>query len=192
MPSSVGDMATLAQLFEETRPRLLVMLRRRIDPGMNSRIDADDLLHDTFIEARRRWPRFRDHPEMTGYAWLFRIAKDCLIEAWRRHHRACRSPDREIPWPEQSSVQLGFGLIQAQSSPSAAVRHDELREQMKQTLQLLKTADRDVLWMRHYDELSFAEIGTVLDVTENAATVRYVRALRRLKDLWQRIHGREM
>jgi RNA polymerase sigma-70 factor (ECF subfamily) len=59
---------------------------------------------------------------------------------------------------------------------------------MRQTLDLLKADDREILWMRHYDDLSFKEAAAVLQVTENAATVRYVRALRRLKDLWLKLH----
>ena len=53
----------------------------------------------------------------------------------------------------------------------------------------LRAADREIVLLRGYDELSFQEIGELLDISENTATVRYVRALRRLKDLWKRLTG---
>ena len=60
---------------------------------------------------------------------------------------------------------------------------------MQAALRRLRDADREVLWMRHYDELAFADIAAVNGISENTATVRYVRALRRLKALWLETHG---
>jgi RNA polymerase sigma-70 factor (ECF subfamily) len=184
-------MAALAQLYEEHRPRLLEMLQRRIDPALAVRLDAEDLMAEVYLEARRRWPKFRNRADVSGYVWLYGIARDCLIEAWRKQNRACRSPDREMPWPERSSLQLGMGLVQDGVGPGTANEQAELGQRMRQTLQKLRDSDREILWMRQYDELGFADIAVVLSVSENTATVRYVRALRRLKDLWLRTHGSE-
>jgi RNA polymerase sigma-70 factor, ECF subfamily len=188
MPS-LGELAVLTRLYEEHRPRLLAMLERRIDPGLAVRLDAEDLLGETYLEARRRWPKFRDQADLPGYVWLYGIARDCLIEAWRKHHRECRSPKRELPWPERSSVQLGLGLIQAQAGPISAAEQAELAKRMREAMGQLRDADREILWMRHYDDLAFADIAVVLGIGENTATVRYVRALRRLKEFWQQAHG---
>src|SRR4051794_6388474 len=116
MPS-LGDMAALAQVFEEPRAKLLAMLGRRIDPAVAGRFGAEDVLGDAFLEAQRRWPRHPDQPGPPDYVWLYGIARDCLIAAWRRHARGCRSPRREVPWPEASSVQLGLGLIRPPTGP---------------------------------------------------------------------------
>jgi len=188
MPS-LGEMAALAQMYEEYRPRLLTMLQQRVDPTLAVRLDADDLLGEVYLEARRRWPKFRQRSDLPGYVWLYGIARDCLIEAWRKQHRACRSPQREMPWPERSSVQLGLGLVQAQSGASTAADRDDLSRRMHDALKRLRDSDREILWMRHFDELSFADAGAVLGTSENTATVRYVRALRRLRDLWQEMNG---
>jgi RNA polymerase sigma-70 factor, ECF subfamily len=190
MPS-LGELAALTRLYEEHRPRLLAMLERRIDPALAVRLDADDVLGEVYLEARRRWPNFRNRVDLPGYVWLYGIARDCLIEAWRKHHRECRSPKREMPWPERSSVQLGLGLIQAQAGPGTAAEQTELARRMDEALGQLRDGDREILWMRHYDELAFADIATILGISENTATVRYVRALRRLKDLWQRTQEAE-
>jgi len=85
-------------------------------------------------------------------------------------------------------VQLGLGLVATDTSPSEARARDELRERMRQTLELLGDRDREILWMRHYDELTFGEAASVLGIKESAATLRYVRALKRLKDLWQKFY----
>jgi len=89
-----------------------------------------------------------------------------------------------MPWPEQTSVQLGLGLVQGGTSPSEAVVRSELRERVRTVMACLSPQDQEVLWMRHSDQLSFADAATVLGITENAATVRYARALRRLKEKW--------
>jgi RNA polymerase sigma-70 factor (ECF subfamily) len=187
--SSVTDMALLGQLFDEHRERLLSMLRRRIDPALAARIDAEDVLSETFLQGQRRWKAFRGRADAKPYPWLYRIALDCLIEAWRRETRQRRDPRAELPWPEHSSVQIGLGLVHRGTSPTQAAGRAELRRRMKQVLDLLPGKDRDILRMRHEDGLSHADTGEVLGITENAATVRYVRALQRLKDLWQQIHS---
>jgi RNA polymerase sigma-70 factor (ECF subfamily) len=188
MPS-LGELAILTRLYEEHRPRLLAMLERRIDPALAVRLDPEDLLGEVYIEARRRWPKYRDRTDLPGYVWLYGIARDRLIHAWRTHNAKGRKLDREMPWPERSSVQLGLGLVQGQAGPSTAADQHDLAHRMQDALRQLRDADREILWMRHYDELAFADIATVLGVSENTATVRYVRALRRLKTYWQETHG---
>ncbi len=126
---------------------------------------------------------------MTPYAWLYRIVLDRLIEAWRRETRARRDAKQEMPWPDRSSVQMGLGLVNPGTSPSEAAARAEMQQRMRQTLDLLGARDQEILWMRHYDQLSFKEAAMVLGATESAATLRYVRALKRLKNLWQQLHG---
>lgn len=183
---SLTDLAALGQLFDEHRPRLLDVLRRRLDPALAAQIDAEDVLNETFLLAGRRWPRYKQQAVMQPFPWLYRLALDCLIEAWRRRTRAGR--DRMMPLPEHSSIQLGLGIVHSGTSPSDGAARHELQEQMRATLDKLKQADRDILWLRHFDGVSFAEAGEILGISENAATVRYVRALKRLKDLWQQQH----
>lgn len=187
-PSSNEDLAALAKLLQEYRPKLLAMVRRRIDPRLSARLDPEDILSDAFLLARRKWADFKGQAGMTPYAWLYRIVLDCMIEAWRRHTRGGRDPDREMPWPQRSSIQMGLGLVGKGISPTSAAAREELRRRVQQMLALLGPRDREILWMRHYDELSFKEAAQVLAITTSAANLRYVRALRRLKDLWLELH----
>lgn len=185
----VAELAALGQLWAEFLPRLRAMVERRLDPSLAVRLDADDVMSEAFLDAHRKWAQYRASPALTPYAWLFGIVRDRLFEAWRHAHRGCRDLHRDLPWPEESSILLGLNLVSSGTSPSAAAVRDELQQRMRGTLELLRTADREILWMRHSDQLSFAEIGAVLKLSENAATVRYVRALRRLKELWEQLYG---
>src|SRR5438105_4839442 len=111
LSSSVADMAALGQLLQEHRPKLLAMVRRRLDPALAARIDPEGILSDAFLEARRKWPAFKEQSARTPYSWLYRIVLDCLIERWRRESRGLRDYRRTMPLPEGTSVQLGLGLV---------------------------------------------------------------------------------
>ena len=185
---SVADMADLGRLLEEHRSKLLAVVQRRLDPALARRISPEDVLSDAFLQARRRWPSFQELNGLTPYAWLYRIVMDCLIEAWRHETRDCRDPGHEMPWPERSSIQLAMSLVSPGTSPSEAAQRHHVCERMRQTLAMLGSHDQEILWMRHYDDLTFKEAAAVLGIKESAANLRYVRALRRLKNLWQELY----
>lgn len=192
LPSAVVDLAILGRLFEEHGPKLLAMVRRRLDPALAGRIDAEGVVNEAFLAARRQWPEFEERSAASTYAWLYRIARHCLIDAWRHETRACRGGGRQqMPWPDRSSVQLGLGLVGSASSPSEAAIHAEQAERVRQALALLKESDREVLWLRHNDDLTFPEAAYVLEIAESAATLRYWRALKRFKQLWQKLYPDE-
>jgi len=191
LPSSVADLAALGQLLQEHRPRLLAMLQRRLDPKLNPRLDPEEILHEAFLKARRRWTAFHAQPAAQPYPWLYRIALDCLIEAWRHETRSPRDVRRGMPLPEATSLQLGLGLVQRGTSPSEALARDEIRARVRQVMDHLKEIDREILLMRHFDELSYADIGSVLGIAVNTAEKRYHRALGRLSDLWLQLFTEE-
>jgi RNA polymerase sigma-70 factor, ECF subfamily len=169
-------------MFEEHRSKLLIMLQSRIDPAMEARFSAEDVLHEAFFLARKRWHRF-GASRMRPYPWLYRLAMDTLIEIWRRQNCDVRDPHREIPWPDRSSAQQVLKLIDSATTPSEAFAREELRRRVQKVLAELKPIDREVLWMRHFDQLSFPEVAILLKITENTAIKRYARALGRLKNL---------
>src|SRR5689334_20951923 len=129
---------TLTNLLEEYRPRLLAMVRRRLDPALAPRVEPEDVLAEAFVRARGRWDQFQREPGRAPYPWLYRIVLDCLIDAWRRETRDCRDPRRDLPWPEDSSVQMGLGLVSPGTSPSEAAAREDLRQRMRQALDLLR------------------------------------------------------
>src|SRR5207302_6530490 len=140
---------TLGKLLEARRDRLVSMIQRPLAPALRARVSADDIYQEASLLAQRHYDRFKADARMTPYAWLYRLALDALLEAWRRHNRSPRDVGRDLPLPEQSSIQLGLGLIHTGTSPSAAVVRNELRQRVRQVVELLKEKDRQVLWMRH-------------------------------------------
>lgn len=183
--SSVAELALLGGLLEEHRGRLLAMIQRRLPTALAARIDAEDILSQAFLDARSKWRAFQARTDITPYAWLYGIARDRLFDAWDFHTRQLRNIQRECPWPERSSMQLALGLAASLSSPSERLAAGELRDRMQAVLMELKEKDREILWMRHHDDLSFPDIAAVLSISTNAARVRYVRALDRLRTIWQ-------
>jgi RNA polymerase sigma-70 factor (ECF subfamily) len=180
----VADVADLGRHLEQHRRSLHQMVRRRIDPALAVRIDPEEILHEAFLVACRRWPSYKANPTVSPYAWLYRIVLDTLIEVWRRESRLVRDLRRDLPWPVESSVQLALRLVEPAAGPSSALARDEMLELVKRTVESLAECDHEILWMRHYDQLSFKEAASVLGISENAATVRYARALKRLRDKW--------
>lgn len=196
--SSVASLANLGRILEQYRPRLLEMLERRIDPSLATRIDPGDVLAEAFLAARNRWPGVE--AEMCSptavakacnrqYAWLYRLVRDTLIECYRRHTAQKRDLRLDLRWPDASSIQLGYGLIDHGTSPSEALMREELQQQVRRVVSLLRERDREILWMRHNDELSFGEVALILEIHENTAIVRHLRALRRFHELWQTLHS---
>jgi RNA polymerase sigma-70 factor, ECF subfamily len=191
MASSVAELAALGKLLEEHRGRLVAMVERRLDPALRARVSAEDIFQEAALLAQRRYIQFKTDGKMTAYAWLYRLALDALLEVWRRHNRSPRDVARDLPLPEQSSVQLGLGLVHTGTSPSSAAAREEVRQRVCQVVELLREKDRQVLWMRHQDGLSHIEVGQVLGISDNAAMVRYTRALKRFKDLWTHLNARK-
>jgi RNA polymerase sigma-70 factor, ECF subfamily len=191
MESSIGDMAALGKLLDENRSRLEAMVRRRMDPRLAQRLDAEEIVSEVFLQARAKYGQFKSQADLSPFAWLYRMAKDCLIDAWRRESRDKRNVERDLPFPADSSIQMAARLIQSGTSPSEAAIRSENAERIRKSLDVLSERDKEILWMRHFDQLSYKEISQVLDISESAATVRHVRALERLRKFWEQVYGSE-
>jgi len=177
----MNDLASLGRLFEENRSRLLRALENRIDVSLRRRLDPDDLLADAFVKAQSRWAKYCEAPPISLYPWLHQQVLDSLFAAWRRHDGAGRDMHREMPWPDHSSAALALGLFGTGTTPSRAVQRSELAEKVRLALQVLKPEDREILLLRHFDELNNVEAGEVLVISPEAASKRYLRGLGRLK-----------
>lgn len=184
------DPLGLDQLWAQHVARLRAWLERRIPVALARRLDADDILQDAVERARSRYESFRGQPVLAPYPWLFGIVRDCYLRQWERHTRDCRDLHQEMPWPEHSSVQLGLGLMARTESPSQVVVQDETRQLVWEVVQMLGPEDRELLAMRYWEGFSFAEIGGILAIREEAARVRHARALKRFRDLWDQVAGR--
>ncbi len=174
-----GDGAVLGPLFERYRERLTRMVHFRLDPRLVGRLDAEDVLQECFLEAGKRLQAFRDD-DKPFLVWIRLITQQTMIDLHRKHLGAkMRNAGREVGAPK-SSVLSGFFVAHI-TSPSGAVMREEARQRIEQALEAMDEIDREVLLLRHFEDLSNKEAAAVLGIQENAASNRYVRALGRLK-----------
>ena len=145
------------------------------------------MLAQVFFVARQRWADFRTQTEMAPYPWLYRLALDCLSEAWRHETRKKRDLHLEMPLPDRSAIHLGLGLMAPGTSPSQALLRKEVQEQVRLAMAALKPAYREILAMRHFDQLRFKEVAQILGISEGAANLRHVRAVEHFKELCRNI-----
>jgi RNA polymerase sigma-70 factor (ECF subfamily) len=186
-----GDDTAVNELMDRHRNSLRQLIRMRLDAKIQKRIDVSDVVQDVLIEANRRLSRYMENPIMPFHLWLRQIAKDRIIDAHRRHRvSAKRSVDREqgmvIPrGHDHSSIQLASLLGDGQLTPAAAALQKEMARKVETAIAKLDDKDCEIITMRHYEHLSNQEIGKILDLTEPAASMRYLRAIKRLKVLMQ-------
>jgi RNA polymerase sigma-70 factor (ECF subfamily) len=185
-----GDVPARHQLLVRHRARLRKMVAIRLDRRLAARVDPSDVVQETLAEADRRLDGYlRDRP-LPFYPWLRRLAGERLIDLYRRHVRARhRSVEREEPWPlplpDDSAIALVDRLAENGTSPSRHLLRQELRQRVRAALEQLKPDDREILVLRHLEQLSVAEAAAALGITERAAKARHMRALTRLRALFE-------
>lgn len=174
-----GDDSLMGALFQNHRDRLARMVQFRLDPRLVGRIDAEDVLQETFLEAEKRLGAYRadDKPFLV---WIRLIAQQTMIDLHRKHLGAkMRAAGKEVAAPQSGTLSgLFVGHI---TSPSNAMMREEVRVKIEGALQEMDEIDREVLMLRHFEDMSNKDAALVLGIQENAASNRYVRALGRLK-----------
>ena len=177
-----GDDAALGEAFALLQPRLAQTIRLRMDQRMVGRIDADDVVQESFLVASRRLSDYREKVECSLPVWLRTIAMQVLIDASRFHLLSkCRSQNLEIPLRADSGQTRIRALACQRTSPTHAAARRELNVLLQEKLGGMSDLDREILILRHFEELSNNEVAEVLGIHKAAATNRYLRALRRLK-----------
>lgn len=189
-----GEQA-LAEAISSYDERLLRIIDLRLDPRLSGRIDAADVLQEVFLEARKRLTRFLDDARVPVFVWLRGVVLDTLVHVHRRHLRAkMRDAGREVAWqggagPQATSVSLAGFLIGDLTSPSQAAIRQELAARIEAMLGAMDEIDREVLILRHFEQLSNDEVAGVLGVKKAAASRRYMRALARFREVLSGVPG---
>jgi RNA polymerase sigma-70 factor, ECF subfamily len=184
-----GDAGARGRLLERHRDALRRMVGIRMDRALQRRVDESDVVQDVLIEADRRLKEYLEAAPMPFLAWLRNIARDRMIDAHRRHRVAGRrSLDRETHIAQsdlsnQSAVDLANLLFDRQMTPAAAATHHELEVRFQNALETLDEVDQEIVLMRHFEQLSNQQTAEALQLSEPAASMRYLRAMRRLRAL---------
>ena len=187
-----GDKNILAELFSCYRAQLRTMIDLRLDPRLNGRVSSSDILQETYLDALKRVEHFVQNQEMPFYLWLRLVAGQRIVDVHRQHlGAAMRDAGREVTLdgahsPSASSYSIASRLAAHVDSPSQAAIRNETLQQLEQALQEMDPMDREVLALRHFEELSNDEVAQLLNIKKAAASNRYVRALQRLKDILSR------
>lgn len=186
-----GDEDAVNALIDGHRNSLRHLVRMRLDRKIQRRVDVSDVVQDVLIEANRRLKTYLENPVMPFHLWIRHIARDRIIDAHRRHRgSAKRSVDKEQPMVipggfDKSSIILAAQLMDREKTPAASIMEKELARRVEEAISDLDDLDAEVIVMRHYEQLTNQEIAQALELTEPAASMRYLRAVRRLRDLMQ-------
>ena len=190
-----GDEQALAELFSLHRERLWQIVHFRLDRRLSGRLEVDDVLQEVYLDAAKRVQHFIDSQNVAFFVWLRTIAGQTMIDLHRRHLGAeMRNAAREVSihgvqYPQATSVSFAVHLLANMTSPSQAAIRVELTDRIEKTIDEMNPIDREVLAMRHFEELTNGEVAEILSLTPAAASVRYMRAIARLKDILAQLPG---
>ena len=193
--AAAGDEAAVTQLFTRYRKRLKQMVRLRLNRRLQGRIDESDILQEAFLEAAKRLREYLAKKPLPFFLWLRHITGEKLIDVHRRHLGAkIRDAAQEVslhrgPMPAASSASLAAQLLGRLTSPSQAAIKAETRLRVQEMLNSMDPLDREIVALRHFEQLSNPEVAQALGLNESAASSRYLRALKRLRDELSHLPG---
>ena len=183
-PISADD---LSDQFMQARGRLRAMIQARLHPLVAARLDASDVLQETYIEANRRLEEYQTDPRLPVFLWLRRLGIQTLARIHRDHlDRAKRDPTREIVVAQGSEPSsfykngLARELSVSMASPASQVAQNELLGNINEVIESLSDVDQQILGLRHLEHLTLSEAATEIGITTEAAKQRYRRAIRKL------------
>jgi RNA polymerase sigma-70 factor, ECF subfamily len=179
--ATAGDEQSIEQLLGRHRRRLRQMVAIRMDPRLKTRLDPSDVVQDTLAEAHRQLPTYLRKRPLPFYPWLRQIAWNRLVDLHRRHIGSRRrTVTRDVSIDGRSAAKLFNSLTESGSTPGRSMLREELRRRVQDALARLSSTDREVVVLRHLEQLSVSEIATVLEIPEGTVKSRHFRALERL------------
>jgi RNA polymerase sigma-70 factor (ECF subfamily) len=190
-----GDQQALANLFARYRDRLRRMVRLRLDRRLHGRVDPSDVLQEAYLDVSRRVPEYLANPAGPFFLWVRSLTGQRLVGLHHRHlgdHG--RDAGQEVSLyrgalPQATSASLAAQLLGRLTSPTQAAARAEMQIRLQEALNAMDPMDREVLVLRHFEELSNHESAEVLGIDKAAASHRYIRALKRLKDILAAMPG---
>jgi RNA polymerase sigma-70 factor (ECF subfamily) len=190
-----GDPGALNELLARHRPRLRRMVELRLDRRLQARIDASDVIQDAFVDVVGRLDEYLRDPRYPLFLWLRLIVGERLLKL-HRHHLGTQMRDAALEvsiyrgaLPAASSAALAAQLLGKHTSPTQAAVRAERMLRLQDALNTLDPMDREVLSLRHFEEMTLAETALSLGIEEAAAAKRYIRALKRLKAILATMPG---
>ena len=188
-----GDQPALADLFARHRDKLRRMVQLRLDHRLAGRVSPSDVLQEAYIDALKRIDHYFEKPDQPFFGWLRLVVGQRLADVHREHLAQKRDVGHEVPihrgGPGADSACLAACLLGSGTSPSNAAARTESFGRLEEALEQMDALDREVLALRHFEELGNADTAEILGIQPAAASKRYVRALARLKQILETIPG---
>src|SRR5690348_17137038 len=190
-----GDPHAVRELFSRHRDRLKRMVHLRLSRRLAGRVDDSDVIQEAYLDAARRLEEYVRQPVLPFFLWLRNLTALKPAEVHRRHlGTQLRDADREVilhrgGLPLADSVSLAAQLLGKLTTPSQAAIKAEQRIYVQEALNSMDPIDREVLALKHFEQLSTSEIAQVLGLSKAGAGSRYLRAIKRLRDILERIPG---
>ncbi len=179
-----GDRTALDALFAQSAPRLLRMVELRMDSGARGRFGPEDVVQEALLEATRRIAEWRAQERYSLHLWLRLLTAQTLVQFSRRHlgaEKRAVARERVASAVRADARSMSDWLVATDTSPSQALGRAEIRERVLAALELLDELDREVLALRHFEQLSNEDAALELGITPAAASKRFRRALARLR-----------
>jgi RNA polymerase sigma-70 factor (ECF subfamily) len=193
--AGAGDQEALRELFGCYRDRLKRMVRLRLSRRLQGRVDDSDIIQEALLDVARNLPDYLREPKLPFFLWLRHLTGLKLTEVHRRHlGTQLRDADREVSLhrgglPEADSLSLAAQLLGHLTTPSEAAIKAETRLHVQEALNSMDPIDREVLALKHFEQLSTSEIAEVLGLSKAGAGSRYLRAIKRLREMLAQIPG---
>ncbi|HKI20201.1 MAG TPA: sigma-70 family RNA polymerase sigma factor [Isosphaeraceae bacterium] len=186
--AAAGELSALDPIFTAYRDRLIRLVTIRLDPRLQRRVDASDVVQEGLVDAWGRIGEYLADPSrMPFYLWIRFLVRQRVADAHRRHFGAARNAGKEISlyrsdMPEVNTAALVAHLLGHITSPSEAAIRAERSIRLQEALSAMDEIDREILVLRHYEQLSNGDAALVLGLDKSATSKRYIRALLRLKE----------
>jgi RNA polymerase sigma-70 factor (ECF subfamily) len=190
-----GDRAAWNALFDRHRARLRRMVEIRLDARLQARVEALDLVQEAHLEVAQRLEEYLRDPKLPPFLWLRLVVGERLMKLHRHHLGAqMRDAGREVSLfrgalPAASSAALAARLLGRQTSPTQAILRAERKIRLQEALNRMDPLDREILVLRHYEQMTNGDAAAALGLEKSAASKRYTRALARLKEILAALRG---
>lgn len=181
--AKAGEPQALGQVLEACRRYLLWIARREMDPDLQPKAGASDLVQDTLLEAQRDIGSFKGDSEAELLAWLRRLLLNNLAN-FARSYRATakRRVDAEVPLDSaEPGSGLAADLADAEPAPDAQLLAREQMDLVHAAMARLPEDYRRVLQLWYEEEKAFDEIGPLMSRSANAARMLWLRAIEKLQ-----------
>jgi RNA polymerase sigma-70 factor (subfamily 1) len=182
-----------ARMFEENRARLRRIAAFRLDYRLRGRVSESDIVQDTYVRAASHLEQYLERPDFPLFVWLRLELQQRLAEVHRQHLEAGKRDVRREKnlggGAGQTSIALAAQLVGQMTSASRMVERNELMQTLEKALDAINEIDREVIALRHFEELTNIETARILGIDPQAASKRYLRALKRMREIFQRITG---